>query len=548
MNKKNPSFCILNIDIKDKIPDILEAYTKVYGEEYRNLISERLNNIIYLFYNNLQGVSYYYNFLIDCKKKELAMKFLQNSNIDISSLIPSTYSESLSDELKDVIEKYIGSYEQIDNEKQIINKCKILGIDIKEYSKILEEYKKYIQEIFIYKDYINKELKRKNEILLKEKIELLNKIDDMLPINIKMHLYNNFNSLEERACALLTNTNDEKSYFNYFLPKYEDYLKNEKSKFELKDLIYKYRIKYLKSLKIPIGENCFNNNKEYYEYLMKQESIKELIMPINLIDKISEFEDKLMESAEKKFFYTSEEFLQSQKSINTPNFKKLYFDIYTRKMSCINNFQNSILLIPRLFFTVNPQDFGILDHKLLHEICHVIESHKLNENSYSVGFQVIGDAIEFNQYSKDKRKYERLNEFITEVFAIEALEHLHKKGIYILESPNIINDNIKVLDIYDRIELISKFVNKYRKPIIKARLLGNMEILYNTVGKENFEELNDYINKLDYLLTEFKEPFNDEELDIQYQEHVKKTYQKVYEVYSNMESYNQKSLEYEERF
>ena len=61
---------LLNIDIKNYIPDIVDAYTEVFGEEYRNIIKNKLNNIQYVIYNNEQGIDNYVHFLEKrCKEK-----------------------------------------------------------------------------------------------------------------------------------------------------------------------------------------------------------------------------------------------------------------------------------------------------------------------------------------------------------------------------------------------------------------------------------------------------------------------------------------------
>ena len=40
---------LLKIDIQNNIPDIIETYTKVFGNEYRDIIEQRVNNIWYIF-------------------------------------------------------------------------------------------------------------------------------------------------------------------------------------------------------------------------------------------------------------------------------------------------------------------------------------------------------------------------------------------------------------------------------------------------------------------------------------------------------------------
>ena len=39
---------LLNINVKDFLPDLIDAYTEVYGKEYRNIIEERLNRTFFI--------------------------------------------------------------------------------------------------------------------------------------------------------------------------------------------------------------------------------------------------------------------------------------------------------------------------------------------------------------------------------------------------------------------------------------------------------------------------------------------------------------------
>lgn len=64
---------LLDIDVHDNIPDIINAFTKVFGIEYNDIIKKRLNKAKFVMYNNLNGMDSYLDFLKECKQKELAM-------------------------------------------------------------------------------------------------------------------------------------------------------------------------------------------------------------------------------------------------------------------------------------------------------------------------------------------------------------------------------------------------------------------------------------------------------------------------------------------
>lgn len=67
-------------DIKKHIPLVIDTYSELFGEEYRNIITKRLNDLQYFIYDNItdfpdiEGYTNYYGYLLDCKRKELSTK------------------------------------------------------------------------------------------------------------------------------------------------------------------------------------------------------------------------------------------------------------------------------------------------------------------------------------------------------------------------------------------------------------------------------------------------------------------------------------------
>ena len=108
-----------------------------------------------------------------------------------------------------------------------------------------------------------------------------------------------------------------------------------------------------------------------------------------------------------------------------------------------------------------------------------------------------------NPYNKQKRKYERINENITDIFTIEARKILQNKGIYMIEDKEHTDNDAENCNTYEITKTMLKpLLNRYRRQVIKARITGDRQQLYDTIGEENFEELNDAINKVDYLLNQ----------------------------------------------
>ena len=115
---------------------------------------------------------------------------------------------------------------------------------------------------------------------------------------------------------------------------------------------------------------------------------------------------------------------------------------------------------------------------------HAIEFWKnLNfSNRTECGFDERVDH-EKNPYNDQKRKYEVINETLADIFCREAVEILHRKGIFIME-PKEISD----LDTSDcntnhiLKDLLVPFVRDYRKLILRARIMGDKKSLFDEIG------------------------------------------------------------------
>lgn len=312
----------------------------------------------------------------------------------------------------------------------------------------------------------------------------------------------------------------------------EDPNENENTKESIKN----FRLQYFASLGASI-----NPETECYEDVIKKRKIKKLIPSKKIIEEIINLRKNMLNEAKKDYYYT-------QYDLEKYPYSKRDF-IYTSIISeaiCIASSVdcNFTDLDSFLCFTVRYGEYGILDYVLLHELCHVIETNIFN-NSLSIGFNIGAskNGTENNPYNNQYKKYERLNENITDIFAIDALEIMRNKGIYMLEDENTIKsmDAIKNHNTSQITKnLLRPFVQKYKEQIIQARITGNRTELFATIGKENFEELNDAINKLDYLIylegicsIEF---INEESSN----ENIVECYnllQRVQEIYSNMDNY-----------
>ena len=59
----------LSIDFNRLLPFAIDAFTKVYGEEYHDIIFQRINNTIIIPYHDIEGLNDYILYIKRCKRR-----------------------------------------------------------------------------------------------------------------------------------------------------------------------------------------------------------------------------------------------------------------------------------------------------------------------------------------------------------------------------------------------------------------------------------------------------------------------------------------------
>ena len=98
----------LKINIEEYLEDIINVYVKIFGEQYKSIIEERIRGTEFIEYKTEESVRNYIFFLENCKAQELSIKFLKEIGIDVSSLEGKPYTEELPDDIRKLIREYIG--------------------------------------------------------------------------------------------------------------------------------------------------------------------------------------------------------------------------------------------------------------------------------------------------------------------------------------------------------------------------------------------------------------------------------------------------------
>lgn len=577
---------LLNIDYKSLLPYVIESFTKVYGEEYREIIKNKINKARIIGYQNPEELSLYINSLERCKATELIIKFLNCIGKNIKNEKNLTnYLKELKPEITNELDFYFnfpyGSlfFEIDDNflpknlkkddEKLLNKKIKLINhllndkdkqitidnykefINTDEYNQIskkidelnviyegiLQEYNEFQKKLVPYKNYVNSEKKRKEDIFQEKKKQIYIEIYESLPITIK-NLIKNY-SLDEQVNFLFGNDDISIKFpIEYFDKIILEKLKSKNISLSDKIIISMQISNYLENIDKSLSSLPMCNNEEdikNFLSILNQKKIKSIIPSNEVINKISELRKIKYEESIKEYYLTREDTLKIKNSIG--NSSSLLEYIKENRV-CVLGLGYSATnkdgeFISIMSYTNRATDIGFLFYTFMHECGHIIDQ---NENA--CGFELDNDN--YNKYNKIYRKYERFNEILNDIFTTEAVKCLHSQNIYLIESKELTNEDLYADSNTSKIvkNLLEPIYQKFKKQFAKAKINANHEELTKYIGNENFEELVDVINKIDYLCDEKKlsdklNNFQNDPIILEYSKEV----EKLRNIYQNIDNY-----------
>ncbi|MGM9877374.1 MAG: hypothetical protein ACI33S_01875 [Bacilli bacterium] len=571
---------LLNINFKDFLPHIIDAYTSVYGEDYRNTIEYKINNTLIYQYSNYIGLENYINNLKTYKKKELIIRLLKLCNllnkedemldyesiykkynisfIDINSLDdmnsssifkfnPDKFDDTFINVMRDILgkrfesvfeyEKYKKSVEFIKDLNKI-NEVKTLFIDL------VKEYNDWLVDLLECEDYIEQERNKHDDFFNKSEEDICNSLFYKLPNSIQEIL---LNLPKNKRMDILVGNGKEEALIDSFSQKNMDLLSMDTQDY-LKYSIIKRQKRYLEEIGISIPKNLLltrgkNEIKEWIKFINRQD-VKKYLPHCNIIEDIIINRESKREKYENEYIRFKEDYqriindLYNNQKTNTTISNEILSEIcYILKNNnicvSINSKDYNSNYSSIMFYTIVGSMFGNLDFCLLHEFGHVIDQ---NNDKIGLETQMELPNIVDNRY----RKYEVLNEVLTDIYALEAKKYLENKGIYLME-----NDTISEKDESDfntsmyLKKLLEPFVNKYRKYISKSKINSSPEELYNYIGESNYEELNNIINRLQKIIEEYYISSENKKEDLESRKDYIDEVNKLNKLYASMEEYYQ---------
>lgn len=535
----------INEYINNALPQIIEAFVQYYGEENRDYITARFNSMTMIGYGNPTNA----NGIISKIQRDLSDNLINNilnemntpeeSKNEMKNIIFGTYGLNMytlmpikkyedfkkcskedtrypsyltsavtflkklyptvtNDNIEQMMES--GSFSDIERLIELIKEAQF------KYDKELEDIQEYIVES-------EKNKRTEQDLLGLNYQEYIKSFYDIIPEDEKIKIeegikkgYLNMYSMKV-AQAYLGSSLYDQTLAQSFSKENEEILKTGAS-WRI-DSIKRDRIKYFKSFGIDLGDN--------YEDYINNEECQKLIPSEELIEQIIEAKNIYKEKALTDFYNSTSEYLYNLERLKARNLylpedsynAKAYHNKATFITANLTLVDGVLELVPILCYN-NSTIEEIMDKNLIHELNHVYElcylGGKDGEHDFICGWDIItqreNEGVPEQQdlsARENKRQYELFNEIINEILAQQISELMHTKGMY------IINDESKVKDFggtgyQSTVFLVVDFFNNFKNEILQSRRNGNMQIIFDKVGKENFDELNG-------LFHEFNEHF-----------------------------------------
>lgn len=522
-----------NIDFELLKQKVLPYYVEVYGEEYRDLIIDRLNRVVPIFYKTLDQKIAIYQYEMLKKRKELTINFLEYNNIFIDEKTKIEYINSKETifpesliEGKNLLELYFGDYIYKRNPSK--EKTQVFEENYKIDSYIIELNSKY-DEFDSKFNNLRVAVKESNlqskQIFEHNMLEFLQSIEEYISQSDKEKIknYNNssskeFDELREGLDIIkLVGKNFNYGPIDFFSSNQNKKLNNLKTNDAVRENIINNRINYFKSigkydekmepeefLKSDIAISATPSQlmiediivkKQHYAKLMSREYFKSKSNARECISKISKH--NMVNLNAEEYFLNNEATLRDLEQAN------VYITLPT---VVLNNDNVDLALL--LTFPGESTSY-LLDICFIHEMNHAIRTNLLSYENGNISFK---NGFEFLP-APLPRRYERFSGAVNFLIATKTAEAMHKDGVYLfntLETAKI--SSIDTMRHEHQIVLIEKFFETFKKEIIMANLGNDLDVLYKVVGKENFESLNNIVNEHDDIRIQYlKKDINDKE-------------------------------------
>ena len=393
----------------------------------------------------------------------------------------------------------ISEYEDSDNFK------KLLEI-FDTYKKCEEEYTNFMSKYDNYQKETEENEKLYHNLSKKYYIEyILNNID-LVPEEKRKEVYD---YIEKTKKGEYANSDIVNKLFSYsikgespiecFSFEAGEIIRQGKNKWKIKQ-IEENRIKYLESM----GIKC---DKPYGE-LITDPKVQNIIPTLGRVEKFIKDKEELVNRFNIEYYSSIDMYKKMREDISKLNLVDKDDGFGVRLYAENSTFVNGNIVERDGVYSIFPL-IGIccdcqsdhLDHRIVHELNHLFELSLVRANNkeyqYTCGWETLTSTItdepediDTINFDRDPRKYELFNEIINELIAQDISEGMWKENQHVFNTEE--RAKIKNGTSYEQtFFLVKDFFNEYKKIIIESRRNGNIDLILNEVGKENFDELND---------------------------------------------------------
>ncbi len=552
------------IDLTALKENLQKHFVNFYGEKHRETIRQRLSNLQFVFYDSIDNVKMTMHNLYQNKRYELTIKFLEKNGIsvpfEVQQELFKSGKESAIDAIpgaKELLKLYFSDKAYTDSSKssygvfrdlfmnpdivetQFIIGEKVeflrrLGADVtreniseflkseqgKQFLTTISKQQEIIGQLDAEFDSFSNQLKIVNDAVAKgteiEKnitnsnmFQFLNKIKEFLCSEDRAEIDRLYQEKNLNDFSFIRNLKGYGAVFKYlkFSSPIEAFSSNsnnvllspEASEYS-KKIIIDERIEYFKNIGLKV------DGMSYEEIIS---TIPQNLIPnAELADKIAGIRKEFNLNAEDNFLSETStykynvDFVDSLKLFDKPEFGVDIFKGGTQFFSAGVKLNDNIPeMVPLIFFSPTKSSFQYSDVMFIHEVLHAVNSYLLGFNNLKSQLKTGFEVIDENLDRAERRKYEQFNEITNQLMAMEITEMMHNDGFYIFNSPN--EAKIKNGVSYEKNRFYAiDFYNKYKKDIIDGSIGSDLTPLFDIVGKENFDDLNQIIkeyNEIPYM-------------------------------------------------
>lgn len=427
-----------------------------------------------------------------------------------------SYLNGLRDHKKPLITK--DNYEAFKQTEEYASLYQQIQSYLPVFEMLNNELKNQLSEFSYLEDYYNEETEKYKKIYKLEILKLYDEIKSSIPKDLKAILDKKCENVEEKIDFLLKFDPNDEALIDNFSNETEATLKDPKTSEHKKRSILLGRTAYLEY--IGTGVKMFDYPK--YEEIISKDEIKKYLPSSHFVDYLIKRKNKCKKRAKRTCIHQNPLFkkcVNNTIAIFLPFLKDNLKELKSLKIRAGYDLCNLIIngnsctfsisikndeikkQYPVILQLVTKGDCAVIDHVFLHELTHALEFQDEFPN-HKTGFDLL-EVKKKNPYNKEYRLYERMNETITDMIIERVRKVLLKKGIYIADNRKLTDtktvknrntDNLLKKMLYPLFDIVGQ-------ELLDARISGNIEEFITLIGTENFLNLNDSINLVDYLIT-----------------------------------------------